>query len=135
MKKLLEGKLGIGHSLYMNNYYNCVELAQYLLNNNTYCTSTLCANRKNNSEEVIKKKLNKGKIIQRFTKEGICVIKWRDILAISTEYDGTLVEEINKRGTLHTKPEAILQYNKFMGGIDHLDQMLSSNTCEHKTLR
>lgn len=55
VKKLLEGKLGIGHSLYMDNYYNSVELAQYLLNNNTYYTSTLRANKKNNAEEVIKK--------------------------------------------------------------------------------
>lgn len=55
VKKLLEGKLGTGHSLYMDNYYNNVELAQYLLNNNTYCTSTLRANRKNNDEKLLKK--------------------------------------------------------------------------------
>jgi len=46
-------------------------------------------------------------------------MKWRDrrdVLVISTEYDGTLVEEINKKGNQITKPKAILQYNKFMGG-------------------
>lgn len=41
----------------MDNYYNSVELAQYLFNNNTYCTGTLRANRKNNPQEVIKKKI------------------------------------------------------------------------------
>lgn len=66
----------------MNNYYNSVELAQYLLNNNTYCTGTLRVNRINNPEEVIKRKLNKGEINQRFTKEGICVMKWRDKRAL-----------------------------------------------------
>lgn len=55
VKKLLEGKLGVGHSIYMDNYYNSVELAQYLLNSNTYCIGTLRANRKNNLQEVIKK--------------------------------------------------------------------------------
>lgn len=122
----------------MNNYYNSLELAQFLLINNTYCTGTLRANRKNNPPEVIKKKLKKGDIIQRYTKEGICIMKWtdrRDQLAISTEYDGTLVTDINKRGTEILKPEAIIQYNKFMGGIDHSDQMLSYYSCEHKTMR
>lgn len=28
VKKLLEGKLGVSHSIYMDNYYNSVELAQ-----------------------------------------------------------------------------------------------------------
>lgn len=64
-------------------------------------------------------------------------MKWRDrgdVLPIA-EYDGTWVEEINKRGTQITKPEAILQYNKFMGGINHFDQMLSYYTCKRKTMR
>lgn len=138
VKKLLEGKLGVGHSIYMDNYYNSVELAQYLLNNNTYCTGTLRANWKNNPQEVIKKKLNKGEMIQRFTQEGTCIMKWRDrrdVLVISTEYDGTLVEEIYKKGNQITKPKAILQCNKFMGAIDHSDQMLSYYSCEHKTMR
>jgi len=55
-------------------------------------------------------------------------MKWGDrryVLVISTEYDGTLVEEIYKKGNQITKPKAILQHNKFMGGIDHSDQMLS----------
>lgn len=140
VKKLLEDKLGMGHStsIYMDNYYNSLELAQFLLNNNTYCTGTLRANRMNNPQEVIETKLKKGEIIQRYTQEGTCVMKWtdwRDVLAISTEYDGTMVKDINKRGNEITKPEAILQYNKFMGGIDHSDQMLSYYTCEHKTMR
>ncbi|KAL4125798.1 hypothetical protein QTP88_010038 [Uroleucon formosanum] len=120
VKKILEGKLGVGHTIYMDNYYNSVELAQYLLNNKTYCTGTL------------------REMIQRFTQEGTCIMKWRDrrdVLVISTEYDGTLVEEINKKGNQITKPKAILQYNKFMGGIDHSDQMLSYYSCEHKTMR
>ena len=134
----LEGKLEVGHSIYMDNYYNSVKLAQYLLNNNTYCTGTLCENRKNNPQEVIKKKLNKGEMIQRFTQKGTCIIKWwdrRDVLVILTEYDGTLVEKINKKRNEITKPKAILQYNKFIRSIDHSDQILSYYSCEHKTMR
>lgn len=45
------------------------------------------------------------------------------------------MEEINKRGTQISKPEAILQYKKFMGGINHSGQMLSYYTCKRKTMR
>lgn len=137
VKKLLEGKLGVGHSLFMDNYCNSLELTQFLLNNNTYCTGTLRANRKNNPQEVIKKKLKKGEVIQKYTRESICIMKWtdkRDVLAILTEYDGSLVTDINKRGIEISKPKAILQYNNFMGGIGHSDQMLYY-LCEHKTMR
>lgn len=80
------------------------------MKNKTYCTGILRANRKNNPQELIEKKLRKIEVIQRDTQEGICIMKWRDrrgILVISTEYDGTLVGEINKRGTQIAKPEAI----------------------------
>lgn len=54
-------------------------------------------------------------------------MKWRDrrdVLVISTEYDGTLVKEINKKGNQITQPKAILQY-KFMGGIIYSDKCYS----------
>lgn len=111
VKKLLQGRLRLGHSVYMDNCYNSVELAQYLLKNKTYYTCILRANRKNNPQKLIEKKLSKREVIQRDTQDGICIMKWRDrrdVLVISTEYDGTLVGEINKRGTQIVNPEAIL---------------------------
>lgn len=69
----MKGKLGVGHSVYMDNYYNRVELAQYLLKNNTYCTGTLRANRKNNLQ--VLKKLKKGEIIQMFTQKVLVKMK------------------------------------------------------------
>ncbi|KAJ8928303.1 hypothetical protein NQ314_019146 [Rhamnusium bicolor] len=54
---LLQEKLGVGHSVYMDNFYNSVKLARDLLGNKTYVTGTLRANRKENPAEVVSKKI------------------------------------------------------------------------------
>lgn len=136
--KLLEGKKNVGHSVYMDNFYNSIALSEQLLQEKTYTTGTLRANRTGNPEDLVKKKLKKGESSSLYTDKGICVTKWKDrkeILSISSEFDGEMVEGTNRRGEQINKPKLILNYNKFMGGIDRGDQMLSYYSCEHKTLR
>ncbi|KAJ8944292.1 hypothetical protein NQ314_009508 [Rhamnusium bicolor] len=100
-ESLLQEKLGVGHSVYMDNFYNSVKLARDLLGNKTYVTGTLRANRKENPAEVVSKKLKKGELVVQFNTDGICVIKWKDrreILAISTEFNGQMEEVTTQRG-------------------------------------
>ncbi|CAH2101217.1 unnamed protein product [Euphydryas editha] len=52
---LLTNYLNQGYSVYMDNFYNSVNLAHKLLTLKTYCTGTLRANRRNNPKEVIQK--------------------------------------------------------------------------------
>ncbi|KAJ8934828.1 hypothetical protein NQ314_013176 [Rhamnusium bicolor] len=83
------------------------------------------------------KKLKKGELVVQFNTDGICVIKWKDrrgILAISSEFNGQMEEVTTQRGKVLKKPNLINQYNKFMAGVDHSDQMLGYYSCEHKTL-
>lgn len=40
-------KLNNGHSIYMDNFYDSIDLAQQLLQKKTYCTGTLRSNRRN----------------------------------------------------------------------------------------
>jgi hypothetical protein len=137
VQKLLHGFKNLGHSLYMDNFYNSVGLTQDLLVNKTYCTGTLRANRKGNPQDVLSKKLKKGEVVTRYTDDGICVFKWkdkRDVTMISSEFDSKLVEIQTKRGP-RIKPEAISKYNIFMRGVDHCDQLMSYYPCEHKSLR
>lgn len=54
---LMKGKLNNGHSLYMDNFYNMVDLAHKLLLKPTYCAGTLGMNRENNPKEVTSKKI------------------------------------------------------------------------------
>lgn len=136
--KLMEGLTDCGRSLYMDNYYNSVKLAHTLLAKGTYCTGTLRVNRKGNPKEITSKKLNVGESVGKYTKEGVCVMKWRDrreVLAISSEHTNDLVEVTNRRGEQKLKPMAISMYNKYMSGIDRQDQMLSYYPCERKTIR
>ncbi|CAI6372304.1 unnamed protein product [Macrosiphum euphorbiae] len=119
--KLMEGLTVCGRSLYMDNYYNSVKLAPILLTKGTYCTGTLRANRKGNPKEITLKKLKVRESVGKYTKEGVCVMKWRDrreVLAISSEHTNDLVEVTNRRGDQKLKPKTISMYNKYMSGID-----------------
>lgn len=125
-------------TLYVDNYYTSVNLARKLLNKKTYCTGTLRANRKGTPTAVTGKKLKKGETIAKFSSSGICVLKWRDrrdVLVLSTEFDSKMVEVRPRFGTVVQKPEIVANYNKYMGGIDHQDQMLAYYSCERKCLR
>ncbi|KAF2885917.1 hypothetical protein ILUMI_20256 [Ignelater luminosus] len=60
VNSLTEDFYDAGHSLFMDNYYNSVGLAERLLEKKTNCTGTLRKDRKENPKEVTTKKLKKG---------------------------------------------------------------------------
>lgn len=126
-----------GHSLYMDNYYNSVTLARQLLEKNTYCTGTLRVGRKETPEDVKKAKLRPGESVHRYG-GNVCVGKWKDkreVLYITTEHENTLEEVLSKFGTSKIKPAPIVQYNKYMSGIDLQDQLQSYYPSHRKTIR
>lgn len=134
---LMSEKLENGHSLYMDNFYNSFDLATSLIQKNTYCTGTLRLNRKNTPVEVKQAKLKKDETIARYS-NGVVIGKWRDkreVAYISTEFKNNMVVSTNKRGHNKTKPEPIVNYNKFMSGIDRQDQMQSYYPSTRKTIR
>ncbi|KAI8440769.1 hypothetical protein MSG28_009098 [Choristoneura fumiferana] len=135
--KLFNKYFNTGRHLYMDNFYNSVELSTFLLRKGTNVTGTLRANRKGNPAVVCTNKLRKGGSIFRYNSI-VCVCKWRDkrdVLSISTKHSPELIPVTNKRGQMILKPEIVVEYNKFMSGVDRHDQMLSYYTCEHKTMR
>lgn len=134
---LLEEKLGNGHAVYLDNFYNSVQLARKLLDNKTYCTGTLRIDRQNNPKEVVTAKLKKGENKSMF-KDGVHCGKWRDkrdVTYITTEFGNIMGEFKNKRGVVSNKPKSIIAYNTFMSGIDRQDQMLAYYPCNRKTIR
>lgn len=134
---LMKEKLGHGHSLFMDNFYNSFALASKLLHNNTYCTGTLRIDRKHNPVDVKNAKLKRGETIARYG-ESVMVGKWQDtrpVSYISTEYENEMVTFVNKRGRNKEKPLPIIKYNAFMKGVDRADQMQSYYPFERKTLR
>ncbi|XP_014271535.1 piggyBac transposable element-derived protein 4 [Halyomorpha halys] len=137
VRYLIDNMLKVGHSIYADNLYNSVPLAHELLKDNTYLTGTLAKKRKDNPPEVIESKLNPGELKEKFTDKGISVFKWRakrDVIMVSSEFDGHM-ESIQVKGKDSQKPEAIINYNKFIGGVDRSDQLLAYCPFERKTLR
>lgn len=134
---LLEEKLGVGHAVYLDNFYNSVNLARKLLQQNTYCTGTLRAERKDNPKEVMSANLKRGENKSMFC-NGVHVGKWRDkrnVQYISTEFGSEMGIFKNKRNQESEKPSAIIGYNAFMSGIDRQDQMMAYYPCSRKTIR
>lgn len=119
-----------GHSVYMDNFYHNVNLAEELLLNKTYCTGTLQPNRKRNPVVVTCKKLSRGGTIYRYNQKGLCMenVKWKDkidVLTISTEHSHKSQVVVNRRGVESVKLKIVLQFNKYMKGVDRHDQMLT----------
>lgn len=134
----MDGFLDSGHSLYTDNFYNSVDLAEQLLSRQTYCTGTLRIDRKNIPGEVKNAKLKKGEAIYKCSDEGVMVGKWRDkreVSFITTQFSNKMVEYTDKRGQKRKKPSPIVQYNKYMGGVDRQDQLMSYYPCERKSIR
>lgn len=134
---LMKEKLGNGHSLFMDNYYNSFVLASKLLANKTYCTGTLRINRKFTPDEVKSANIKPGETVARYS-EGVLIGKWKDkrvVPYLSTEFDNEIVESINRRGQSKMKPLPIVKYNAFMKGVDRGDMMMAYYPAERKTLR
>nr|XP_023028663.1 piggyBac transposable element-derived protein 4-like [Leptinotarsa decemlineata] len=134
---LMNHYLNAGHALYMDNFYNSFGLAKKLLEVNTYCTGTLRAGRKETPKDVTTAKLKKGETKGAY-KQNVLIGKWRDkrnVLYISTEFKNDIVPAQNRNGIIKEKPLPIAEYNKFMSGIDRMDQMMSYYPSVRKSLR
>lgn len=132
---LLKGLEARGHSVTMDNFYNCPSLARYLKSLGFDCLGTLRPSRKNVPVDVSKlpKNMPKGTIVARQCGD-VAVIAWKDsklVTMISTyhnddTYCGT------KAGQPLVKPVCVRDYNSTMGGIDLKDQKLSMYLLERK---
>ncbi|KAJ8951408.1 hypothetical protein NQ314_007679 [Rhamnusium bicolor] len=133
----MENRLDVGHSIYMDNFYNSYDLAIKLLDRQTYYTGTLRVDRKHTPQEVKSQKLKAGETIARYS-NGVLVGKWRDkrdVAYISTEFTNEMVTYRDKIERERQKSLPIYMYNKYMGGVDRQDQLMSYYPCERKTLR
>ncbi|KAF5282321.1 hypothetical protein FQR65_LT14375 [Abscondita terminalis] len=136
VKQFTKDYLGKGHVLYMDNFYNSVDLAETLFKEQTHVVGTLREDILENPKEMLKRKLKKGDAIWK-RKGPVLVTKWkdkRDVRMISTKHKHIMTEIVGKRGGTKLKPDCVLDYNKHMSGIDRADQMLYYST-PRKTLR
>jgi len=121
----------------LDNFYNSIELTEYLLDKNTYVTGTIRGNRKGNPSDVAcgQKKLKKGELPSALNSRRVCVMKWhdkRDVMMISSEFEDARNKYRARSGKVSVKPESVQKYNEFMGVVDRSDQLMSYYPCERK---
>ncbi|XP_026467688.1 piggyBac transposable element-derived protein 4-like [Ctenocephalides felis] len=126
---ILEPYLNLWHHVYMDNFYNSVNTSLLLLQNKTRICGTIRTNR-GLPEELKNLKLKRGETVFRRRQEVLlqCWQSKRIVQMISTIHSAAMVESHNiewKTREKIWKPICVIDYNKYMSGVDRADQYLS----------
>ena len=125
---LLEEYLDKGYFVYFDNYYTSLKLLQDLALRNTLACGTIRIYRGHFPGNFKSAKLETGDPM--FIKNNdILAVHWKDkwdVFAMSSIH-GNTTELVERRGENNniTKPSMIIEYNKYMNGVDKCDQYLT----------
>lgn len=131
---LIEPLLHRGHTLIMDNFYNCPLLARCLKRRQTDCYGTQRLNREfipASLKTLTKTDLRNGEIVATYCSD-LSLMVWRDanLVSMISTYHPLLVGTQAKYNRTAYKPSIVLDYNKHMGGIDRKDQYLAAHPIE-----
>ena len=141
--QMVENFQGKGHHLYMDNFYTSPTLFFSLWDVGIGACGTLRCNRIGVATSIKNPptKLKKGDIISE-KKENLMFLKWKDkreVTLLTTLHDDATIMKRRRTSSVVggyeeiVKPQAIEQYNKYMGGVDKLDQYLSYYNFNRRT--
>ncbi|KAL2091670.1 hypothetical protein ACEWY4_013933 [Coilia grayii] len=126
---LLRGYLGQHYHVYADNFFSSIPLVRDLLDNNTYYCGTIRKNSKGFPKQILEPKLTMGES-RKVGRDGMMVCRWmdkRDVFFISSSHAGR--DQVKQRSKFNSQrisvPDVVIDYNKKMGGVDHLDQFRS----------
>lgn len=140
--RLVTPFLNQSYHLYFDNFYTSLKLVKDLFSIGIPSTGTAAENRKGfpaymkKGKEWVKKKERDP---MRWQHDGVCLAQqWKDnrpvtvLLSIENANDYVMVDRKEKVGlrwrTVQIKqPNAINSYNNYMNGVDHSDQLMTSN--------
>ncbi|XP_039297109.1 piggyBac transposable element-derived protein 4-like [Nilaparvata lugens] len=134
---LLEPHLGLGHTVYVDNWYTSPHLFQYLYTNKTGAVGTVRSNRKDLS------KFPKMKSGEYTAKKTTCLLaeKWVDRKEVHM-LSSVHTNELRETGKVHyrtklpiIKPASVIDYNKNMGLIDKSDMQISFTDSARKSAK
>lgn len=130
------GLLNKGYHLFVDNFYTSPTLAQYLHSKKTLLTGTLRSNRKG-VPQMLKAAKPKEQECMYFRKGPILALSWREkksqknpCLMLTTGIPAGMVDHRRRDGTVKQLPHPVSMYNKHMGGVDLLDQMVDHVAAE-----
>ena len=110
---------GKGHHVYVDRFFNSVDLAEHLSENGTYLCGTIMSNRKGLPPATKRKMKTKGELMQ-LQKGNLVTTAFHDKRTVH------LLSTNQIMGTAEDgRPLVLSDYNKYMGGVDKLDQQLS----------
>lgn len=143
--KLVEGLENKGHHVYCDNFYSSPTLFTDLRQAGFGACGTVRLNRLGLPMRIKSKaKMSRGKV-KVVVKRGILFLKWMDkrvVSMISTIHSTNTMVSIDRRTSLAVggreqvqKPECVVHYNKYMGGVDLYDQLASYYSFEHRTVK
>ena len=133
---LLQKYLNKNYCVYFDNFYSSFKLMDDLDSNKTYACGTLRKGRAQLPVEFENAKLDVGDAIYR-KRNNTLAVHWkdkRDVLCLST-FHAPGEQVVQRFSGEVTKPNIICEYNKYMGGVDKLDQFLSYYTLCRKSAK
>lgn len=137
---LLDKNIGLGYHVYMDNYYNSIRTAELLLKNGTRVCGTIRMNR-GIPESMKHIRLKTGDYTFK-RKNEILVQAWKPkhkiVYMVSTIHTGELTNTKKvhwKTKQEIIKPQSVIDYNKYMMGVDLADQFLSYFSIMRKTVK
>lgn len=128
---------GVGHKLFMDNYFSSPILYDDLFERKINSCGTVRYNRRGIPQDIGPKnmKLKRGDIVTR-VKGNLSVVRWRDKRDVylltnmhSPPLEGNFVDE--SRNAI--KPQVVEDYNRHMGYVDKADRMANSYGIARRT--
>ena len=134
VKKLIGAYKGSNCNLTTDNWYTSYPLAQYLLSKGITLVGTLKKNKREIPDEFHPSKSREvGSSLFGFQKDMTLVSyvtkKNKCVILLSTSHDDDKIDPATN------KPQMILDYNKYKGGVDTVDQLCGNFTVVRKTTR
>ncbi|XP_043487956.1 piggyBac transposable element-derived protein 4 [Polistes fuscatus] len=130
-----------GHHMYTNHYYTSYVLAQELAKMKCSFTGTILTNRKELPKEIKNQKFSTKSTVA-YRRGNTLVLGWKDkrVVTCLTTRGNTGMTTVKRitRGDVDImvkKPNIILNYIKYMGGVDRTDQYASNYCFLRKSLK
>lgn len=132
-----------GYHIFSDNFFTSVNLVKYLYENKTFYTGTVRKTRKDLPGD-IKNQLEVGQK-KYWKKQNVIALSYREkktqkkpVLLLTSKtviQDTENMKRRHGREVVENKPATIIEYNKYMGGIDSNDMMLYSYLDERRTVK
>jgi len=138
----------VNHRVYFDNYYTTIELIDYLNENGINSLGTVRKNRIPNSRipsDNMLKKCKRGSSFEymaTYKNTNISSVTWKDNKNVSllSNYCGSLpytkVKRFDRKKKQNVEvkcPALVIEYNRFMGGVDLLDSLIGRHKITMRT--